>query len=425
MDSTKVQERPTVPSVEFAAKRQNVLMQDVDAGAPCSCGHCDGFQLHVWRQICTNCRCPREAHLLDDHALAMKKKTATLPRKGAQSVRATSKALIENWMNRLASHQNPAYDTDASAMRFLHTDAGHERAEIYLTQRSKDRRKNNVYKPSTKLNLFKRDRQLKKEEIKDKFRSCDQCEQPITGESYYELSDKRNKNGKPMRCCGRCYAEHHCPRCAGCDELIFDEEYTQAEGKDWHKGHFCCFECDKQLAGDAYTMLEVSSTSNEAAAAELLEPEVEVKPTMQPTCLDCYHANHAHTCHHCDKVIQVNMPQLTLGGVHFHNNPACFHCCDCNRYLFSGVDGGKAVMLDDRLYCRKHAELALRADVPTCRECSKPLEGECVKADGMLYHDECFRCGRCNVSLAQCQSGNTSQVHMRGGRLNCGRPCCQ
>ena len=37
---------------------------------------------------------------------------------------------------------------------------------------------------------------------------------------------------------------------------------------------------------------------------------------------------------------------------------ACMlQCTTCHKYLFSGVDGGKAVMLDDKLYCRKHAEL--------------------------------------------------------------------
>jgi hypothetical protein len=36
---------------------------------------------------------------------------------------------------------------------------------------------------------------------------------------------------------------------------------------------------------------------------------------------------------------------------------ACIQCVTCHKYLFSGVDGGKAILLDDKLYCRKHAEL--------------------------------------------------------------------
>jgi hypothetical protein len=37
----------------------------------------------------------------------------------------------------------------------------------------------------------------------------------------------------------------------------------------------------------------------------------------------------------------------------------------------------------------------------------QPLEGECVKADGMMYHEACFRCARCNISLVECQTGTT------------------
>ncbi|KAK7880917.1 hypothetical protein WMY93_032450 [Mugilogobius chulae] len=44
--------------------------------------------------------------------------------------------------------------------------------------------------------------------------------------------------------CGRHYGDSEKPRCGGCDELIFCNEYTQAEGQDWHLKHFCCFDCD-------------------------------------------------------------------------------------------------------------------------------------------------------------------------------------
>eukprot|EP00045_Choanoeca_perplexa_P015611 m.198311 g.198311 ORF g.198311 m.198311 type:complete len:423 (-) comp17040_c0_seq2:3066-4334(-) len=421
MDALKVRERPAVPSVDYAAKAQNVLLQDVDAGAPCGCGECEGFQLHIWRQICCNCRCPREAHMLDGNKLSAAKRMATLPRKGGKSVRATSKALIENWMNRLTEHQNPDYDSQRSAMRFVQTSEQQEKADHYLSQRQKDQRRNSKHDIAEKLQQFDRQNQLKEKELAQEFKSCDQCSQPITGQSYYQIENKTNSSRPDLHCCGRCYAEHHCPRCAGCDELIFDDEFTQAEGLDWHKGHFCCFECDKELAGQAYTMLEKPASGGEVEG--LLEIKSD-KAAKQPVCVDCYHSKHAPDCSSCNKTIEVSYPQLTLGGLHFHNNPACFNCKQCHKYLFSGIDGGKAVMLDDHLYCRKHAELMLQADVPKCRECAKPLEGECVKADGILYHEACFRCARCNVSLAECRSTGGEHVLIRGGQLNCGQPSC-
>lgn len=39
-----------------------------------------------------------------------------------------------------------------------------------------------------------------------------------------------------------------------CVQLIFSNEYTQAEGQNWHLKHFCCFDCDCILAGETYVM---------------------------------------------------------------------------------------------------------------------------------------------------------------------------
>ncbi|KAF8764524.1 Protein prickle like protein [Argiope bruennichi] len=60
------------------------------------------------------------------------------------------------------------------------------------------------------------------------------------------------KDGKLY--CGRHHAESLKPRCAACDEIIFADECTEAEGRAWHMRHFCCFECDRQLGGERYVM---------------------------------------------------------------------------------------------------------------------------------------------------------------------------
>uniref|UniRef100_T1J1G8 LIM zinc-binding domain-containing protein n=1 Tax=Strigamia maritima TaxID=126957 RepID=T1J1G8_STRMM len=43
---------------------RGVLVQEVDEDRPClSCrDRCPGFKAHVWRKVCSNCKCPREAH---------------------------------------------------------------------------------------------------------------------------------------------------------------------------------------------------------------------------------------------------------------------------------------------------------------------------------------------------------------------------
>lgn len=53
-------------------------------------------------------------------------------------------------------------------------------------------------------------------------------------------------------------------------QLIFSNEYTQAENQNWHLKHFCCFDCDNILAGEIYVMVN-----------------------DKPVCKPCYVKNHA------------------------------------------------------------------------------------------------------------------------------------
>ncbi|XP_006631053.2 LIM and cysteine-rich domains protein 1 [Lepisosteus oculatus] len=70
---------------------------------------------------------------------------------------------------------------------------------------------------------------------------CYQCGEALVDLIYFW------KNGSLL--CGRHYCQTVRPRCAGCDELIFSEDYLQREGNAWHRNHFCCSECDQPLTG--------------------------------------------------------------------------------------------------------------------------------------------------------------------------------
>ena len=70
--------------------------------------------------------------------------------------------------------------------------------------------------------------------------------------------------------CGRDFADMmKIPRCSACDELIFAAEYTGAEDQHWHLKHFCCWMCDRPLAGHKYIPVD-----------------------GQPHCLLCWQAMH-------------------------------------------------------------------------------------------------------------------------------------
>ncbi|ELW66053.1 Prickle-like protein 4 [Tupaia chinensis] len=54
--------------------------------------------------------------------------------------------------------------------------------------------------------------------------------------------------------CGRHHAELLRPRCPACDQLIFSQRCTEAEGRRWHENHFCCQDCARPLGGGRYAL---------------------------------------------------------------------------------------------------------------------------------------------------------------------------
>ncbi|KAM8861203.1 testin [Synchiropus picturatus] len=110
--------------------------------------------------------------------------------------------------------------------------------------------------------------------------------------------------------CGRHYGDSEKPRCAGCDELIFSNEYTQAEGQNWHLKHFCCFDCDCILAGETYVMEK-----------------------DKPVCTMCYMKNYAVKCATCQNPVDPEAQRVSYGDYHWHAEPSCFKCSGCDKCL--------------------------------------------------------------------------------------------
>lgn len=116
--------------------------------------------------------------------------------------------------------------------------------------------------------------------------------------------------------CGRDLAEIlKIPRCKACDELIFTKEYTAAEGATFHIKHFCCYHCDKPLAGKQYT------------------PDDQ---TNMPLCLDCYDKYYAEKCQNCQRTI--NPAEEAVSWNKFHWHKPCFNCAGarCGKSLIGG-----------------------------------------------------------------------------------------
>ncbi|KAL1247497.1 hypothetical protein QQF64_022873 [Cirrhinus molitorella] len=134
--------------------------------------------------------------------------------------------------------------------------------------------------------------------------------------------------------CGRHYGDSEKPRCAGCDELIFSNEYTQAEGHNWHLKHFCCFDCDCVLAGETYVM------ENE-----------------KPICKPCYMKNHAVCCVACQNPIEPEAQRVSYGEHHWHAEPQCFQCSCCSKCLM----GQRFMAMQGMLFCSMECKKKIMA----------------------------------------------------------------
>lgn len=147
---------------------------------------------------------------------------------------------------------------------------------------------------------------------------CATCQELLVDLIYF------HQNGKIL--CGRHHAELLKPRCSSCDEIIFADECTEAEGRHWHMKHFACFECETMLGGQRYIMKD-----------------------GRPYCTGCFESLYAEYCEACGENIGVDHAQMTYEGVHWHAADQCFCCAQCKTSLL----GCPFLPKQGRIYCSK------------------------------------------------------------------------
>lgn len=147
---------------------------------------------------------------------------------------------------------------------------------------------------------------------------CATCQELLVDLIYFY------QNGKIL--CGRHHAELLKPRCSSCDEIIFSDECTEAEGRHWHMKHFACFECETMLGGQRYIMKD-----------------------GRPYCCGCFESLYAEYCEACGENIGVDHAQMTYEGGHWHATDKCFCCAQCKTSLL----GCPFLPKQGRIYCSK------------------------------------------------------------------------
>ncbi|TRY88987.1 hypothetical protein DNTS_021869 [Danionella cerebrum] len=157
---------------------------------------------------------------------------------------------------------------------------------------------------------------------------CSVCSELLVDLIYFSMEGKIY--------CGRHHAETFKPRCSHCDELIFAEECTEAEGRHWHMGHFCCSECQAPLGGQRYIMNQ-----------------------GQPHCCPCFQRLFGQTCQACGEHIGIDQGQMAYDGRHWHATEQCFSCVRCHQSLL----GRPFLPRQGSIYCSRLCSQGDEADL--------------------------------------------------------------
>ncbi|XP_024601006.1 prickle planar cell polarity protein 3 isoform X2 [Neophocaena asiaeorientalis asiaeorientalis] len=330
--------------------------EDPDRGQPCnSCREqCPGFLLHGWRKICQHCKCPREEHAVhtvpvdlerimcrlisdfqrhsisdDDSGCASEEYAWVPPGLKPEQVYQFFSCLPEDKVPYVNSpgekyrikqllHQLPPHDSEAQYCTALEEEEKKE-----LRAFSQQRKRENLGRGTVRIFPVTITGAI-----------CEECGKQIGGGDIAVFASRAGLGacwhpqcfvcstcrellvdliyfyhaGKVY--CGRHHAERLRPRCQACDEIIFSPECTEAEGRHWHMGHFCCFECEASLGGQRYVMRQ-----------------------SRPHCCACYEARHAEYCDGCGEHIGLDQGQMAYEGQHWHASDRCFCCSRCGRAL--------------------------------------------------------------------------------------------
>nr|XP_027206203.1 protein espinas-like [Dermatophagoides pteronyssinus] len=180
--------------------------------------------------------------------------------------------------------------------------------------------------------------------------TCCECNQVLVDLKGFIHPDNSSSLSYKLYC-GRHFVELFKPRCPQCQRLIFDDECTEAEGKAWHIGHFCCTECQRSLGGQQYIMANNSGQKSSSSSSPSFE-------SKKPYCLTCFDILFGDLCEECGELIGCETGAIVHEGRSWHADHRCFRCSLCMKNLL-----GQPFLpaMDGRIYCSISCSQAMQA----------------------------------------------------------------
>ncbi|XP_044010898.1 prickle planar cell polarity protein 3 isoform X4 [Aphidius gifuensis] len=392
---------------------ENVCITDLVDGQPClQCGEtCPGFSPHIWRKNCTSCKCPKESHDVCHEEWVSVRARLGLKGEGPNNhvgLDPRERGLAwappglspnkvdeyfsllpeisvprlgtpgERYRDRQLSTQLPKQDLARAYCRHLDT-KNSASADDFMAARNE-----------IALDIGS------VQEICERNQECAECHESLKYGSLGVIASKLGQFYHPscFKCtcckellvdlaycvhddllyCERHYAEQLKPRCAACDELIFSGEYTKAMNKDWHSGHFCCWQCDESLTGQRYVLRD-----------------------EHPYCINCYESVFANNCEECGKIIGIDSKvnsckDLSYKDKHWHE--ACFLCFKCRVSLVEKQFGSKG----DKIYCGNCYDTQFASRCDGCGEIFRAGTKK-MEYKTRQWHEKCFCCVVCKNAI--------------------------
>ncbi|ELW48673.1 Prickle-like protein 2 [Tupaia chinensis] len=242
--------------------------------------------LEVRRKICLHCKCPQEEHMVTVMPLEMEK--------------TISKLMFDFQRNSTSDD-----DSGCALEEYAWVPPGLKPEQVHQYYGCLPEEKvPYVNSPGEKLRIKQLLHQLPPHD--NEVRYCNSLDEEEKRElKLFSNQRKRENLGRgnvrpfPVTMTG-----------AICEQIIFADECTEAEGRHWHMKHFCCFECETVLGGQRYIMKE-----------------------GRPYCCHCFESLYAEYCDTCAQHIGIDQGQMTYDGQHWHATETCFCCAHCKKSL--------------------------------------------------------------------------------------------